>query len=134
VDAFGNALGTSIAEYDWGGTARRAMSYIPEEQAQDLPRENSSFAVALADRASDSGNLADAQSYLSRNPMASIDISDPWQWQSQSMPDRTLRQTIRPMLRLLLMTPQDSSRRNATTLRGLITNQCVNMRKILNLM
>jgi hypothetical protein len=39
ADAFGNALGNSIVEDDWGGTARQAVSYTADEQAQDFIRE-----------------------------------------------------------------------------------------------
>ena len=40
ADAFGNALGNSIAGYDWGGTARQSVSYSADEQAQDFAPEN----------------------------------------------------------------------------------------------
>jgi hypothetical protein len=46
VDAFGNALGESIAQTDWGGTARRSAFYTADEQAQDFAREEKRFAGA----------------------------------------------------------------------------------------
>jgi len=79
MDAFGNALGESIAQTDWGGMRRQAVSYTPEEQAQDFAREDNRFSSALTNRASDPANLAAAQRYLSMYPMASNDIADPLQ-------------------------------------------------------
>lgn len=78
VDSFGNALGESIAQTDWGEMGRQAVSYTPEEQAQDFVRENNRFSSALANHASDPANLAAAQRYLSMYPMASNEGINVW--------------------------------------------------------
>lgn len=48
TDAFGNALGNSIAEANWSGTAQDSTSYGADEQARDFARENVRFAEAAA--------------------------------------------------------------------------------------
>ena len=40
VDAFGQAIGSSIVETSWSGAARQSVSYSAEEQAQDFARES----------------------------------------------------------------------------------------------
>jgi hypothetical protein len=61
VDAFGNSLGNSIAEYDWSGAAGRSVSYTPDEQTQDYARENARFASAAATNADSAMPLTTAQ-------------------------------------------------------------------------
>ena len=48
VDAFGNALGNSIAQNDRSGTARQSESYGADEKAQDFALEEKRFADTAA--------------------------------------------------------------------------------------
>jgi hypothetical protein len=74
VDAFGQALGNSLAEYDWNLTPPQGKWYSEEEQNQDFKREEARSRSTLEAKASDSTNLAMAQRYLAMNPTARNDI------------------------------------------------------------
>jgi hypothetical protein len=61
VDAFGNVIGSSIAEANWSGTERQSVSYGADEQAQDFARESNRFANVSAVNADSGLSLTTAQ-------------------------------------------------------------------------
>lgn len=61
VDAFGNALGTSFADYARSGSQQEATLYSAEEQAQDFAREEARFARQAAANAAGTTSLTPAQ-------------------------------------------------------------------------
>lgn len=69
TDAFGNALGNSIADGLGRGSQQTGVLYSADEQAQDFARENNRFASAMAANASDPANIARAQ-WLLENGVA----------------------------------------------------------------
>jgi YD repeat-containing protein len=76
ADAFGNALGSSLADQMQQGSQQSSVLYSAEEQAQDFARENNRFASAAAMNAQTAANGLPASYW---NMYASNDVADPSQ-------------------------------------------------------